>query len=259
MGHERIGFLPKSKQWKAIINQLALFDGDDVIVAQIADNTLNAIKRNYELMPYDDSVVKAISFLATLSYSANLDDQVNFLNKNGYMVDSSISLFSLMTSAQNYIKTENGSLEINKLVKDSTMQAIIEYEQRHKEKQLSIFSESSENIWSGAGTGAAFCEMIRTFFAAFTDRQLKYFIERTAASSINNYETLQDFSRKLTAQSRTIADHSFDISKLTQSFSAGWFNKNAVHSLPDKKQIEGFLRMSFGKLREEFRREADVQ
>jgi hypothetical protein len=47
------------------------------------------------------------------------------------------------------------------------------------------------------------------------------------------------------------------VAKLTQSFAAGWYNKYAVNSLPDNKQVEAFLRMSFGKLREEFRREAD--
>ena len=257
MGHERIGFLPHTKQWQRIVDQLALFGDGDVSIAQIANDTLNAVKKTYETMPFDESVIKALSFLAMLSYSANLENQVSFLNDNGYTVDPQMSLLSLMASAQKYITTDEGSLETNKLAKDAAMQAVIDYQKRHDIEQLTMFSAQSENIWGNAGTGAAFCELARTFFASFTERQLKYYIERAAASSIDNYGTLQEFNQQLSMQSKAIAEHTFEISKLVQSFSAGWFNKNAVHSLPDEKQVKGFLSMSFGKLREELRREAD--
>lgn len=257
MGHERIGFLPHTKQWQTIVEQLSLFSGGEISIAQIANETLSAVKKTYEAMPLDESVIKALSFLATLSYSANLENQVDFLNDKGYTVDAQMSLFSLMSSAQDYITTETGSLETNKLAKDAAMQAVIDYQDRHKNEQLTLFSENTNSVWDDAGTGAAFCELSRNFFASFTERQLKYYIERAAASSIDNYDSLQSFNHQLSAQSKAIAEHTFEISKLVQSFSAGWFNKNVVHSLPTEKQIEGFLRMSFGKLREEFRREAE--
>ncbi len=257
MGHERIGFLPHTKQWKVIVDQLSLFGGGGTSVTQIANETLNTVKKTYESMPFDDSVVKALYFLTTLSYSAKQENQIDFLNENGYNVDDQMSLFSLMSSAQTYITTDVGSLEVNKIAKDAVMQAIIDYQQHHETGQLSLLSEQSENVWSNAGTGAAFCEMARTFFASFTERQLKYYIERAAASSIDNYETLQVFNQQLSAQSKSIADHTFEISKLTQSFAAGWYNRHVSNSLPNERQVEGFLRMSFGKLREEFRREAE--
>jgi hypothetical protein len=257
MGHERIGFLPHTKQWKEIIEKLCLFGDSKTSISQIANETLHAVKKTYESMPFDDSVIKALYFLATLAYSAKQENQIGFLLENGYDVDDQMSLFSLMSSAQTYITTDVGSLEINKIAKDAVMQAIIDYQQNHETGQLSLLSEHSENVWSNVGTGAAFCEMARTFFASFTERQLKYYIERAAASCIDNYETLRAFNQQLSAQSKSIADHTFEISKLTQSFAAGWYNNNVVNSLPNQNQVEGFLRISFGKLREEFRREAE--
>lgn len=257
MGHERIGFLPRTKQWQSIVNQLTQFSDGDVTVIQVINDTLDATKKAYEKMPYDESIIRALSFIATLSFSAKQDDQIGFLNDNGYIVDSQISLVSLMASAQRYITTDYGSLEINKLAKDAAMQAVIDYQKRHETNQLSLFPEQSQNVWENVGTGSAFCELARTFFASFTERQLKYYIERAAASSIDNYESLKMFNQQLSEQSKAIADHTFEISKLTESFAAGWFNKNVVNELPNERQIEGFLRISFGKLREEFRREAD--
>jgi hypothetical protein len=42
MGHERIGFLPRTKQWNAIVEQLSSFGGDPSSVAQIANDTLKS-------------------------------------------------------------------------------------------------------------------------------------------------------------------------------------------------------------------------
>jgi len=255
MGHERIGFLPRSKSWVGIIGELAAYDGDINSVKQIAKSTLNAIRRTYEAMPFDESVIKAAEFLIKISFSAKQVNQVDFLNANGCSVDSNISLYSLMSSAQKLITTEEGSLEINKIAKDAVLQAVIGYQREHTSNQLSLFGEGTNNIWNTVGTGAAFCELARSFFSAFTERQIKYYLDREAASSIGDYAKLGLFSKQLSEHTKAISEHAFDISKIMQSFAAGWFNKNASSTLPTEEQIKGFLNHSFQKLREEFRRE----
>jgi hypothetical protein len=258
MGHERIGFLPKSKQWLGIIRDIAAYEEDNDSIKLIAENTLRAIRKNYEAMPFDESVIKAISFLTAISFSAKQSDQINYLNSLGYGIDSNMSLYSLMSSAQNLIATENGSLEINKIAKDAALQSIIDYQRKHSSNQLSLFGEETANIWKSVGTGAAFCELARSFFAAFTERQIKYYLDRAAASSIGDYAKLQSFSQKLTEHTKAISDHAFDISKIMQSFAAGWFNNYATETLPNENEIKGLLILSFKKLREEFRREGAI-
>ena len=258
MGHERIGFLPRTKQWKLLMEQLATYDGDSQTVTVVANQTLQAIKSTYEKMPYDESVIKAIQFLATLSLSATKADQVSFLQAEGYSISSELSAYSIIANANRLITTETGSLETNKIVRDSVMQAIIEYSNNKQQyKQVSLFSDSEDNIWKSIGNGVSFCEITRSFFAAFTCRQLKYYIERTAASTIDNYSKLNSFISGVEAHTAEIADHSFETSKLVQSFAAGWFNNHAKDSIPSENEIIGFLRLSFNKLREEFRREAE--
>ena len=258
MGHERIGFLPHTKQWKKLTEQIAAYDGDIQSAKEIADRTLNAIRMKYEALPYDESLIKAIRFLATLSASASQNDQISFLQSIGYSISKDLTVYSILSNANRQITTEKGSLETNKIVRDSVMQAIIEYNQsKEQHDQLSLFSDSSESVWKSVGNGAAFCEITRSFFAAFTCRQLRYYIERTAASSIDNYSRFNSFIQNLESCSKEIADHSFEVSKLVQSFAAGWYNNHAQSAIPTDQEIIGFLRLSFGKLREEFRREAE--
>jgi hypothetical protein len=257
MGHVRTGFLPHTPQWNAIVQQLSLFGGDASVVPTIANGTLTAIKNTYAVMPFDESVQKAVSFLANLAFSAKQADQIEYLRANGYIVDGNLSVFSLVASAQKLITTDNGSLEINKIAKDAAMQAVITYQDIHQDNQLDLFGSTGQSPLRNIGNGAAFCELARSFFAEFTDRQIKYYVERVAASTINNYGDLERFTKALSDQSNAIADHALETSKIMQSFAAGWFNKYAVTNSPTGEEVTSFLRTSFEKMREEFRREAD--
>lgn len=259
MGHMRIGFLPRSKQWNAIVEQLSLFGGDPTDVHQIAEATLSAIQNNYKKLPDDESVIKAVKFLATLSYSANQAEQGAFLNQNGYSVDNGMTLFSILSSVQQYISTQTGSLEVNKMARDAVMKAVMTYHDAHKSNQITLFGDIAENTWRSAGTGAAFCEMARTFVAEFTDRQLRYCIEREAPRVINDFGLLKSFSETLSSQSTAISNHALDTSKLMQSWAAGWYSNNSVSALPKDGQVRQFVDFSFRKMREEFRREVDGQ
>lgn len=258
MGHERIGFLPKTKQWKTIVDQLADYGTGSDTVAQIADTTLTCIRTLYEKLPYEESLIKSVRFLVLLSTSANQQNQQRYLLQNGISVDTQLSLFSILGSANKYIETATDSLECTKIAKDSILQTVTAYQRTHAQNQISLFgSDDSESVWANVGTGAAFCELARSFVATFTDRQLKYFIERSAASAINDYSRLQMFSAGITEQAEAISHHAFETSKIMQSFAAGWFNNHTASGLPSDDEIVRFLRMSFGKMREEFRREAE--
>ena len=259
MGHERIGFLPKTIEWQNIMQQLSCFDGNDEVVKQISFDTLKAVNATYNRLIYDESLNKCIYFLATISVSANQTDQISFLQSQGFNIpESGISTYTLVSNANKMISTEYGSLEVNKIARDAITQAIIEYgKKEYDNKQISIFDTSTTNVWSEIGTGSAFCEIARSFISSFTDRQLRYYLERTAADSINNYTQYNLFLSQIRTHTSEISYHAFETSKLVQSFSAGWFNKYARDKLPSADSISTYLRVSLSKMREEFRREAE--
>ena len=255
MGHVRIGFLPHTRQWNAIVDHLSLYNNDSGMVAVIADSTLNAVRKEFDGLQYDESVRKAIEYLATIVVSSRQNDQVAFLQENGYSVDDNLSVFGLTKSAKKVIQTENGSLETNKLARDAAIQAVMEYYEKHSDKQVSLF-QTENNPFRERGSGREFCELARYFFAAFTEKQIRYYIDRTASSTIGDYEKYIHFSDTLTKQSLAITEHAFEISKIMQSFAAGWFNKHALDTVPSDDSVTDFLKISFGKVREELRLEA---
>lgn len=255
MGHVRIGFLPHTKQWNAIVTLLGSYENDPGMVANIADRTIDAVRKEYEKLQYDESIVKAIGYLANIIVSSRQSNQLLFLQDKGYQIDGSMSLYALTSCVSRVVRTEEGSLEINKLAKDAAVHAIMEYYEQHSNNQISLFEKES-NPFEHKGSGKEFCELARLFFADFTEKQIRYYIDREASSVIGDYKKYELFSDTLTKHSLEIANHAFEISKIMQSFAAGWFNKYALDRTPSEEDICAFLHMSFGKMREELRMEA---
>ena len=256
MGHERIGFIPKTKQWQSIVAQLQDYDGDKTAVAKVAADTLDALKGLYSSLSYDPSIIASIRFLATLCRFSSSSDKLKEINVE---TNGDVTMYSLLRGINQYLSTESESMEVGKLAKDSLMNAIITFQQVHETNQISFDGFDEKNVWSDIDSGAAFCEMTRSFVAEFTERNLNYYLERAAASEIQDYSRLISFNHNLKSQAEAITTHSRDISKLVQSFAAGWYNKNTGNQIPDDEKIAGFLTVTFKKIKEEFRREGAGQ
>jgi hypothetical protein len=110
-------------------------------------------------------------------------------------------------------------------------------------------------VWGRASNGAGFCELSRLFFAKFTERYLNYFLEREASAALPTIEDRQRFREQLRQHVDQVSQHAFEKAKITQSFAAGWYNRHARRGRPSRLEVERFLSIAFGKIREELLRE----
>jgi hypothetical protein len=132
------------------------------------------------------------------------------------------------------------------------------HQENHRQGSLfSLAGPTTSEVWARASQGSGFSEIARLFLARFTERYLRYFLEREASAQILNLEKRESFEHRLRAQVDNVSRHAFETSKITQSFAAGWFNKHTKNAIPNDASLAGFLRIAFAKLREELRREAD--
>ena len=98
--------------------------------------------------------------------------------------------------------------------------------------------------------------MARLFFANFTERYLNYFLEREASAVLPGLQERDDFFDLLEQHIDDISDHAFETARIAQSFAAGWYNNHAREEMPSNEEIERFLAVAFGKIREELMRES---
>jgi hypothetical protein len=248
MGHERIGVLPKTKRWRAIVAEIAAVDAPPSDVPEIARHTLNALGSRYVDLASDAAVKAAFEFLVDMARTA--------AGKQAAADTATKSPLSFVADLGQRLGATEGSLETAEIVRRAAADAIATWGRENATTQSELFAVTAPgNAWRGLGTGAGFCELSRLFFSRLTERYLSYFLDREASAALPNLAAREQFRRQLQAHLGDVSKHSFETAKITQSFAAGWFNKNAITSQPTSAQIRRFLEYAFAKLREDLRRE----
>lgn len=250
MGHERVGLLPKSETWRNIVAQLEGAAGSDAETAQLAANTLNGVRKKFGRIHEDTGVQAAFGFLVGLA-CASRPQGTGKASPNIRLSDNPSPL-SIVTCLNEWVDAHQWHPEYAVLAKRAASDVIAAWHRQYS-RQGSLFSPdgpTAVEIWASASQAGGFSQVVRLFLSRFTERYLRYFLEREASANIDNVARRELLSHRL-------EKHAFEISKITQSFAAGWFNKQSRDSTPSDKALRAFLKVAFGKVREELRREAE--
>jgi hypothetical protein len=262
MGHERVGTLPRTKRWRdvvALLDQSVQSSPESIPTEEIASLTIEAAKAKLAQIQTDDGVARSFQFLVLLSVASQNEDPQAFLAGQGINIPVQATPLAMSLALRNWLgpveRTANP--EFTTLARQSAVDTIAEWQRTKTVGQGRLFESGTDPFesWRQASQGRGFSELSRTFFAKFTSRYLNYFLSRVASDRLATAEQRDHFSAALDSHISTVADHAFETSKITQSFAAGWFNKNAHGEIPSNEQVKGFLQLAFSKIREELRRE----
>lgn len=255
MGHERGGGFPKSRRWKSLVRQITQFSGVEGEAQTIATNTLENVRSRFAPIQNDAGVKEAFKFLVALSVSSKSQPPETEL-RQGLTVPLDRAPLMLAKELQKWLDKNHESPEYARLAQCAANDAItLWYSQRTREGALFPSTNEQLEVWRAASTGSGFCELARLFFAKFTERYLNYFLAREASSLCNSVRQRDLLEHQIREHISALSKHAFETAKITQSFAAGWFNKNTKEGFPSDEEITGFLTIAFGKIREELRRE----
>lgn len=258
MGHLRISVLPKSRRWQDILQQIAGMDMSEEEIADIAQKTIQNVRSRFRQIERDKGVLGAFKFLVNLAIASREKNPYKcLLNNFGIELPDNPTLISFAKAVSSYVSMNQDSIEYGGIAQQAAADAISIWYDQNLPTTESLFKsfEDPFEVWRTAGNGAGFCELSRLFFAKFTQRYLEYFLEREISPTIGSIEKHVDFKKYLERHVDDISLHAFETAKITQSFAAGWFNKNAKDGNPNEIEIQGFLSHAFGKIRDELQRE----
>lgn len=256
MGHERVGFLPRTKRWRDIVNRISEASTvGEFATADIAAKTLHNVSNRYLHLHCDRGIQAAFGYLIGLAI-CNLPAKDHSLASPSETLEGNPSPARIVKHLNDWVRANANSLEYAELASRAAADAIAEWT-REQTSQTSLFEEyhDARNVWNKAANGREFCRVARSFFGHFTERYMLYFLEREASSVISSLTEREQFSKNIKNHIESVAKHAFETSKITQSFSAGWFNKYACTRRPSDSDIKNFLAIAFNKLHEELQRE----
>lgn len=261
MGHERVGILPKTKRWTTVISGMASFSASENNIPKIAQQTLKNVQSRFEDIERDKGVQAAFQFLVLLSVSAKYQNPAEFLASQGVKLSENITPLQIAKAVTQWVSKQSESNEYASFAQSAAIDAIGEWYQKNQTFQGNLFAGDKDQfeVWRKSADGSGFCELSRLYFSKFTERYLRYFLERAASSSMNSIDTRNSFNTELQKHLSDISKHAFETSKITQSFAAGWFNKNVKDTLPSTRKIQSFLNIAFKKMKGELLREEDTK
>jgi hypothetical protein len=256
MGHERVGFLPKSKSWNKVVESIHDYTSTNSDVSDIAYQTIKNVKQRFLTLNEDPSFVASFKFLVVLSVANKSNDPFAFLKQQGISIAPNGSLFQLTSVTQKWMEKQSGSKEYNALATKALINTINNWV-KSNQPNTSLFgtNDSILSAWEKASNGSGFCEVSREYFSCFTSNYLSYFLDRVASSKISSISERNQFSESINKHTSEISTHAFEISKIAQSFAAGWFNNHAKDSMPTDRKIKNFLGVVTKKFHDEFSRE----
>jgi hypothetical protein len=257
VGHKRYGYLPKSKIWREIVDSLGDYSLGRAEISEIAKSTLRQIQTQYNNLKNDPSINAAYEYLIQVSLAFKKDNPLKYLTENKIIDREELSLLRLAKGAIKYKSEEVTSHEYQTFARQAAIDAINNWYKDNIERGRSLFSEEidSNAIFRKTARADGFCELSRLYFSKLTERYLKYFLEREASSRISNVNERERFSNAIKKQVDDISKHAFETAKITESFSAGWFNNHVKDNVPKDYEIKNFLSTSFGKMKSELLRE----
>lgn len=257
MGHERVGTLPHSKPWRDVVSQIASLSGSASDVQDLARSTVENVRNQFRSLHQDDGVVAAFQFLVVLSKLPPSGAEPTEPHVPVIDLDKNPSTLRLVAGLRSWVDDHRESAEYADIAKKAAADAIVLWSERQKQ-QPALFRHEGDTreVWRRANSGAGFCEVARLFFSKFTERYLNYFLGREASAALAGAGERDRLASQLQEHIEGVSRYAFETSRITQSFAAGWFNRHARDRNPPKEELEAFLSIAFGKMREELKREA---
>ena len=261
MGHERVGCLPKTKRWRALMGQVGSMYSSGIPMATVAAQTLQNVRTRYEILFQDEAVRSTFAFLVTFSRACRFRDARGQLQAAGIDMSGKPSMLAVVKALRTRVSGRATATEYGQLALAAAADAVAQWDEQHSTGQLRIPEEQPDAFesWRGLGNGTGFCELARLYFGRLTERYLHYFLDRAASASIADIQQRARFQRDIRVHVDEISRHAFETAKITQSFAAGWYSKHAREKSPSDREIGAFLTTAFGKLRDELRREQESQ
>jgi len=257
MGHKRYNYLPKTKPWNELVKEMDAFPSGDGDVVQIANQTLKNVKNQFDKLENDPSVFATFEYLLELSKAFQKENPYGYLKEKGIFKENEFSVIKLGRWLKKYKCGEAESKEYQTLAQQAGIDALNKWYKDNVDAGVTLFSRGVDNefVFSKIGKAGKFSDLTRYYFASFTERYLKYFLERNASSTITNINERERFNRSIERHIKDISLHALETTKITESFIAGWHNKFEKDSFPSKREIKKFLSFSFQKMKGELLRE----
>jgi hypothetical protein len=253
MGHIRLPQLPRTRRWQEVIDLVGSGRGT---AAAVASATLDAIDDSFVTRSADPGLVRAVWVLAKLPDAARSGAIAEQLQQIGIAVSATPTIAELTAGLASALDDHLDAHKHRTDVAEMALGATVESVTREvSQRTTTLFRDPTDVARAVAeiGTEVQFGRLARGFFARFTERCLRYYVDRELPRHVGKgrrFATLAD--QKEFSQALTL--HCQQASKIVEAFAGSWWSKARFERDLSEERTARFVAYALKKVRDELRR-----
>ncbi|MCG3139110.1 MAG: hypothetical protein HJJLKODD_02988 [Phycisphaerae bacterium] len=267
MGHTRLGELPKTRKWAAVVAELlgqSVTVGNARIAATAADDinhiarlALDAAQTGLDQCVRDAGLNRTFYLLTQIVLAAREENWSERLSRVGIYLSEEADLWELTGEMQRvidqHLRSRHELTDISEIAQQAAGEALAELT---NENAKTLFGSGREELLSALhvlSTKTGFSRLGQRFFARFMARFLNFYLSRATASylgreRLSNIHAVKDFEDNLNL-------HCQQSARIIYEFCGEWYSKTEFKEGINQNNTNRFLFIAMRKLRLEMEKQ----
>jgi hypothetical protein len=252
MGHSRLGVLPKTRDWKAVVQLLR----EGAAVDEIAAASAKAAESSLPDLAREETLVRSLWLLTQIPRAARSADFVGALRHLDLHPGRDPGLIDIVTavieSVDRHVARAGRRTDFGEIAQRAAAETLATLAAR---ELPGLFGADAEDVRRAVGKFATvrnFGFLARDFFARLTRRHLEYYLGRELANHIGPGERFDSLGQER-AFGSALELHCIEAARIVEDFSADWYSKAVFEDRLTPEATARFAAVAFDKIQRELR------
>lgn len=267
MGHQRLGKIPTSRKWSAVVAEVAGESGASASagplavesIAEISKKTLEAAEQGLKKAIGDDGLRYTFYMLTQVVLAAREPDWDHFLHQVGMSLSELTSVFDLTAKMQeridHYLEGKHGPTEVSEMAQQAAGEAISSLVSPNIAVLFGPGKGELQNAVKNLSTKAGFSDLGQHFFGCFMARFLNFYLSRITAGKVDGRRIVD--VPKLSRFNDALKAHCLQSARIVHDYCGEWYSKTNFQTGIDLNNTSTFMATALRKLEGELRRQRE--
>ncbi len=266
MGHQRLGDIPKSRKWSAVVAAVA---GEGAgsggpgglaeAVSEIADLTLDAAQAGLQRAIDDPGLRFTFYLLTQVVLAAREPDWMDRLAQANIHLSEDSSLFDFTTQVQDavdhYLASHGPPTDVSEMAQQAAGQAIAELAGPNAKTLFGSGATELRDALHQLSTKAGFARLGQRFFGCFMSRFLNFYLSRVTAGQVNGARLGQ--VGELSHFNEALGHHCNQSARIVHDYCGDWYSKTEFQHGIDPENTSRFMAVALNKLQAELEKQRE--
>ena len=252
MGHSLLGVLPRTRDWKAVVQLLQ----EGAAVDEIAAASAKAAESSLPDLARDETLVHSLWLLTQIPRAARSADFVGALQHLDVHTSRDPGLTDIVgaviESIDRHVARAGRRTDFGELAQRAAAETLATLASR---ELPGLFGTNAEDVRRAVGKFATvrnFGILARDFFARLTRRHLEYYLGRELANHLGPGERFGSLGEQR-AFGSALDLHCIEAARIVEDFSADWYSKAIFEDRLTPRATARFAVVAFNKIQRELR------